>query len=522
MTTTWGVASPHQTASDEAAAVLASGGNAVDAALAAAVVLTVVYPNQCSVGGDVIALVGTPDGRVHAIDGSGRSPAAADPALLPSGTMPVEGAFSVTVPGAVAAWHELAEHWGTRPLARSLQRAAALAADGVPVAPGLARDLDRERDRVLADPGMRAVFTRDGEVLSAGDTLQQVRLGATLGDIADGGADAFYRGDATRSIVRTLAGLGSPMREDDFASHRTWIGEAVSATYGADEYVTAPPACQGVFFLEALAALEQVRGELGRDLDPLGDDAGRVATVLEAAAGDRDSMLGDRDVAPLDVEALLTTRATAVARAALDPSGGRLATAQVKASGDTVAIVATDGGGTWVSLIQSTFHAFGSGVLDPASGVLLHNRGASFSLRPDSPNRYAGGRRPAHTLMPVLVRRDGLLVGAHGTMGGRAQPQIHAQVALHLARGASVQEAVALPRWILGAMEAGASDDRQTVVNIERDTPELARRQLGERFGVEVLPKHDDGTGHSQLVRRSTDGIVAATDPRADGAAHVG
>jgi gamma-glutamyltranspeptidase/glutathione hydrolase len=421
----------------------------------------------------------------------------------------------------VAAWHELAERWGTRPLSGALRRAAALAADGVPVAPGLARDLDRERDRVLADPGMRAVFTRDGEVLSTGDTLQQIRLGATLGDIADGGPDAFYRSDVTRTIVRTLAERGAPMREEDFADHRTWVGEPISTVYAGEEYVTAPPACQGAFFLEALAALEQVRGALGRDLDPLGEDAGWVATVLEAAASDRDAMLGDRDVAPLDLEELLTARATEVAQAALDPSRG-LAVAQVRATGDTVAIVATDASGTWVSLIQSLFHAFGSGVLDPASGVLLHNRGASFSLEPGSPNGYAGGRRPLHTLMPVLVRRDGRLVGAHGTMGGRAQPQIHTQIALNLARGASVQEAVARPRWILGAMAAGASADRQTVVNVEQDVPDLARRQLAERFDVEVLPPHDDGTGHSQLVRRTADGIVAATDPRADGAAHVG
>jgi gamma-glutamyltranspeptidase len=521
MTSTWGVASPHQAASGEAAEVLRQGGNAIDAALAAAAVLTVVYPHQCSVGGDVMALVGTASGSVHVIDGSGRSPAALGPEFITGGAMPVEGPFTVTVPGAVAAWFELADRYGTRPLSDPLRRAAELAEAGVPVAPGLGRALEREQARVVADPGMRNIFAAGGEILTAGQTLHQKELAATLNVVADGGPGAFYEGPTAESIVDTLRALGSPVTARDFSGHATWTGAALATTYADVEYLTAPPACQGAFFLEGLAALENVRHELGRDLDPLGEDAGLIALALEAAAADREDLLGDRDTSTLDVDWLLSTRADEVSRIALGQAPRSGSSASVKASGDTVAIVATDGMGNWISLIQSLFRAFGSGILDAASGVVLHNRGASFDLRPHSPNRLAGGRRPAHTLMPVLVRAEGRLIGAHGTMGGRAQPQIHTQVALNLARGASAHEAVALPRWVLSAMEAGVTDS-PTLVKVEQDVPAPAVAGLSRHFLSETLPPHDDNAGHSQLVRSNGNDVLAATDPRADGTAHTG
>lgn len=499
--------------------VLAGGGNAVDAAVAAGITLTVVYPNQCSVGGDVMALVGTPDGRIFAIDGSGRSPVATTehPELS---AMPVNGPLTVTVPGAVAAWCHLADRWGTRPTCAAFQRAAELAADGVPVAPGLARDLRSEENRLLADPGMRDVFTRDGEALAAGSTLTQPRLAETLQQLSTSGPDAFYTG-AAQSIVSTLRELGSPVTEDDFLSHQTWIGDPIAESYAGVEYVTGPPACQGAFFLEGLAALALIRDELGREIDANGEDAGRVASVLYAAACDRDAMLGDREAAPIDVDALLRDRAQQIARAVLTGETIGTSTAGVGGTGDTVAVVATDADGGWVSLIQSNFHAFGSGILDPESGVILHNRGSSFSLRPDSPNKFAGGRRPAHTLMPVLVRQTDKLIGAHGTMGGRAQPQVHTQIALQLAAGATPRAAVSSPRWILGAMGSGSTDSEPTV-KIEQGVPAAGRDGLRRAFEAESLPPHDDDAGHAQLVRSTADGIVAATDPRADGTARIG
>jgi gamma-glutamyltranspeptidase/glutathione hydrolase len=517
----WGVATPHRTASEEAAGVLARGGNAVDAAVAAAIALTVLYPNQCSAGGDVIALVGTAEG-VYAVDDSGRAPQGADAAGLAatSRLMPTYGPHPVTVPGAVAAWFELAALWGSLPVAGALRRAADLAADGVPVAPGLARDIAREAARLRADPGLREVFLPGGELLGAGDALVQPRLAGTLRRIADDGPDAFYTGEVAEGIVATLHEQGSPIALSDLAGHRTTIGRPVAATYSGVEYLSAPPPSQGAFFLQGLAALEVVRRQEGRELDPLGDDAALVVRIMDAAARDRDLMLGDPSYAPLDVQKLCSERAGEIAADALAGRPLPLPNTALRPSGDTVAVVTADGRGNWVTLMQSNFHAFGSGILDPRSGVLLHNRGASFELDPDSVNRFAPGRRPAHTLMPVLLRSDGRLVGAHGAMGGRAQPQIHAQVALNLAAGAAPDAAVALPRWVLTPPEPGCRAAGRPTVAVEQDLP--ARADLERQFDVVTLPRHDDEVGHAQVVRSSAAGIVAASDPRADGAALMG
>lgn len=521
MTAGWGVATPHAAASRAGADVLAEGGNAVDAALAAATVLAVAYPHQCSVGGDAIALVGTADGTVHAMDGSGRAPAALGPDALPDGVaaMPERGPFSVTVPGAVAAWSTMAERWGTRPLADPLRHAAALAANGVPVSPGLARSLAEETALLVADPGLREVLAPSGEVLAAGQPLRQPRLAATLEQLAEDGPSVLYGGPVGASVVRTLRDLGSPVTEQDLAAHETWLGEPIATSYAGVEHLTTPPASQGAFFLEGLAALHMVREAVGRELDPLGDDAGLVVAVLDAAARDRDAMLGDRDTAPVDVEGLLAGHARAIATDVLAgrPPAAGSGRPGLHGSGDTVAIVTADGRGGWVSLIQSNFHAFGSGILDPGTGIVLHDRGASFSLDPVSPNVLAGGRRPAHTLMPVLVRRDGALVGAHGTMGGRAQPQIHTLLALHLAGARPPEEAVSLPRWVL-VQEPGGTHGVRT----ESDVPEEARAALASKFRLEQVPSRDDGVGHAQVVRVAEDRLVAASDPRADGVGLAG
>ena len=525
--TRWAVATPHTAASDAAAEVLRTGGNAVDAALAAAAVLTVVYPNQCSVGGDLLALVGTAGGDVRFVNSSGRAPQAADVRSLSAGhdVMPVDGALPVTVPGVVAGWAALAENWGTRPLAAALAPAEAAARDGVAVSPGLARDLWRERHRLTRDPGLRAVFAPDGTVLSAGRTLRQPQLARTLALIAGQGQAAMYGGEVGTSLVKLLASHGSAMTEEDFAEHTVELSRAHSAVYDGIEYLSSGGNSQGLYFLQGLKALELVRAARG-PVDPLGRDAGVVASVLNRAAADRDRYCADPAWSAAPVELVLSDAyVRRIAEHAMSDAPSPPVD-QVKASGDTVAIVAADADGTWISLIQSVFHCFGAALLDPSTGVVLHNRGASFSLDPASPNRLAGGKRPLHTLMPVLVREAGELVGAHGAMGGRAQPQVHTHLALQLAAGASLGAATSAPRWVLGAMEAGVTSGAG-VVKAERDVPAPGVRSI-ERAGftVEEIEAHDDGVGHGQLVRRLPGDalleLAAATDPRADGSAVAG
>lgn len=510
----WGVASPHTLASEVGADVLRGGGNAVDAAVAAAAALAVVLPNQCALGGDVIALVGLPDGSAHVLNGSGRAPARVDVEALRAGhdRLPVDGALSVTVPGIVDGWHELARRWGTRSVSAALGHAATLAHDGVPVSAGLARDLDREAKRILADPGLSEVLAPSGTLLREGQALRQPRLANTLEAIAADGPGAFYSGDVAASLVSTLRARGSAMTTDDFHAHTSTLEEPLAVRFGDEEYVASGGNTQGGFFLAALRAVER----LGRPLDPLGAEAGLLHDILAALASARDQRLGDPSTAPvLDDGAIeeLATLALAGTTAPLAPRGPA-------PGGDTVAVVVADGSGQWVSLIQSVFHAFGSGLLDPVTGVLLHNRGAAFDLAPGSAAELAGGRRPPHSLMPVLVRDAGTgqLVGAHGTMGGRAQPQIHTHLALHLALGRSTFESVSAPRWLLGHMEAGA--DENPVVHYEHDVPDVARLSL-TRTGVPArpLPAQADDAGHAQVIRRGTKGLHVAADPRADGAA---
>jgi gamma-glutamyltranspeptidase/glutathione hydrolase len=523
----WAVASPHHAGSEAAAAAFADGGNAVDAALSAAAMLAVVYPNQNSVGGDLLALVGTPSGDVQFLNASGAAARAVDVDELTAsrGVMPVSGAQPVTVPGAVSGWFALADGWGrlgSKGLSASLRRAAEAAGAGVRVAPGLGRDLQREQETLAADPGMRAVFFRDGRILRTGDTFRQQQLASTLTTLADSGVNAMYEGVIAESLLRFLAARGSALSAEDFAEHTVDLEPAHSVSFAGEEYVSAGANSQGVFFLEALHALEQVRqARPGGSLDPVGADAGVIATVLAHAAADRDAHCADPRFAPVPYEWLLSReRALELARLADGgPTSIPPASYGAPASGDTVAVVAADADGNWISLIQSVFHCFGAGILDPATGIVLHNRGASFSLRPGAPNRLAGGKRPLHTLMPVLVRRDGRLVGTHGAMGGRAQPQIHAHLAMHLASGRSVGEAVMSPRWVLGAMEAGVAEGG-SLVRVEADVPPAAVDAMtAAGLKVRALPRWDDGAGHAQAVRLCHGVLTAAADPRSDGAA---
>lgn len=516
----YAVASPHALASRAGADVLRDGGNAVDAALATAAVLAVVYPNQCSPGGDLVALVGLPDGSAHVLNASGRAPAAVDVDAVRAthGRMPVDGALPVTVPGVVAGWAELARRWGSRPLGPAAAAAAALARDGVPVVPGLARDLAGEAARIAVDPGLAGVLLADGAPLAEGATLRNPRLADTLDAIAADGPQAFYTGPVAASIVRTLRAHGSAMTLDDLAAHTCTVEAPLAARHGGQTYLASGGNTQGGWFLAGLRAAAVLGARLGRTPDPLGPDAGPLALLLARVAAERDAHLGDPPADDVLARLLADDAAVeALVDAAL--AGPASPPAGPPAGGDTVAIVAADAAGGWVTVIQSVFHAFGAGLLDPGTGVVLHNRGAAFTLDPASPGVLAGGRRPPHTLMPVLVRdAAGVLVGAHGTMGGRAQPQIHTHLALHLALGRTPGAAVSAPRWVVGRMEAGAGP---VAVQPEADLPAAARSALATvGLPVEPLAARDDGAGHAQVVRALGGGrFAAASDPRADGAA---
>jgi gamma-glutamyltranspeptidase/glutathione hydrolase len=384
-----------------------------------------------------------------------------------------------------------------------------MAEDGVPVARSLAEALTYEPGLVAADAGMRSVFMPGGRTLRMGDTLLQPALGATLRRLAASGADELYRGETGARLVAGLAALGCRLTEADLAAHRADVEPALSATVGDLELHTMGPNSQGFCLLQIMATV----AHLGLD-DPLGAGAPVLASLFRESARDRDAHLADPAAMAGPVEALLTPEHIAglAQRAAASATRPEMTT---PAHGDTIAVVAADANGLSVSLIQSIFSGFGSGVLEPETGILMHNRGACFSSDPASPNALGPGKRPLHTLMPLVGTRAGRAAWVAGTMGGRAQAQIHAQMLLRRAAGADVATAVSAPRMIVGDLELGGRG-----VAVEENFA-TARDALG-RAGVEpdLMPRLSEAAGHAHAIVPLGDGrFEAASDPRSDGAA---
>lgn len=510
------LATPHHAATRAGVDAFEHGGNAIDAALAAAITLAVVYPHMCGVGGDLFALVRPPEGGVVAVNASGAAPRAIDLEALRRnhGEMPEYGPAPITVPGAVSGWWALWELGAARPFPAAFEHAVTAARDGVAVSRSLAASLARDTERRLADDGVRGVFAPRGTPLTEGTTLVQPALARTLTAIATRGPAALYDGDVGLALVRDLNRRGSALSLDDLRGHAPEIVTPLTRRYRDLRVSVVPPNSQGFALLQILLAIER----LGIEPDPLGADVGRLAAVFDAAARDRDRANADPRRAHVDVDALLSddhvdaiasTMTNVLDRPAAHPTG------------DTIALVAADSDGRAVSLIQSLSDGFGSGILEPSTGIVLHNRGSAFSLDPASPNAAQGGKRPAHTLMPVLVERDGDLAAVAGSMGGGGQPQINAQTLMRLFDlGLRPDAAVAAPRWLVGGMDLNG--DRTT--HAESRVPLDVRGQL-ERAGfpVATLADVDEGVGHAHLIARRRNGVFeVGSDPRADGQAAAG
>jgi gamma-glutamyltranspeptidase/glutathione hydrolase len=309
----YALATPHALATDAGERAFKAGGTAVDAALAAAAVLTVVYPHMCAIGGDLFALLCAPGRPAVAVNGSGPAPARIDPDVLRARgpVMPVAGPETITVPGMVRAWETLMALDGRLPLRDILAPAIAYARDGVPVAPSLARGISELAEELVADAGMSALLFDDGGPLGTGAPLRQPALARSLEAIAEGGAEVLYSGALGETLVRGLQRAGSPLAMDDLARHRTELQEPLSHDYRGLEIVTTPPNSQGFVLLEILSAL----AELDALPDPLGPDAALLAHVFRLASADRDDVLADPRCGPVPVDALLAPEHGAELRA---------------------------------------------------------------------------------------------------------------------------------------------------------------------------------------------------------------
>lgn len=517
--TACGIATPHTTATEVAADVARAGGNAVDAAIAAALALSVVYPHNVTVGGDLVALVRTPGGRVRCVNAGG--PAARRTELRAvadryGGTMPTTGVHTVTVPGAVpglGAVHEIAGAAGWREL---VAPAAELARRGVEVAPSLGRALADHADEIMADQAMAGVFAPRGELLTTGQTMVQPALARSLETLGADGAETFLGGAVGSALLAGLQRIGSDLDLDDFSTFAPEVTEPLHRDHRGHRVWTSPLNTQGYLLLQVLGAAELLPD--GTDLH--GADANVLAALWALANRQRRGLLADPRHATVDVnEALDPRRLAEAAEAALATAGSRAPTDFPQPRGDTVAVVTADSDGYAASIIQSVFHSFGSLVLEPDTGILLHNRGAYFDLDPTSPNCLAGGKRPGHTLMPVMVTRGDRLEWVLGTMGGKAQPQIHHHVLTRLLAGCEPSRAVGAPRWVVGGLDAHSSEEQ---ILLEADVPDEVTASL-RRTGFPLLeePPLSESLGHAQVVASTPSGFRCASDPRSDGSAVV-
>jgi gamma-glutamyltranspeptidase len=512
------VATPERPATAAAEAAFRAGGNAIDAALAAAAVLTVTHPHNCALGGDLFALLRSPDGEVVSVNASGPAARAVDPPAirLRAHAMPIVGADAVTVPGLVAGWDELHGRGAMLPWGDALAAAISHADDGFPV-PQAWRARSRRLPDCATTPGWRRrspqADGRCGRATCCVSRHWRPRCGASPPM-----ARAFYEGPVADALVAKLSTRGSALAAVDLREFRPEVTAPLAGAFGGLEILTSPPNSSGILVLQALAALEASAAA-----DPLRRDAGLVAELFRIGDEDRARMLADPRFVPFDRDEWLGEEriAAAAARARAVAEGGPVPATPhhaPRSSGDTDAVVAADGDGRAVSLIQSLFHWFGAQLLDPATGVLLHNRGAAFSLSEELPGALAPGRRPPHTLMPIMLQRDGALAGVLGTMGGRVHAQIHVQVLARLLAGVTAQAAVDAPRWIVGAMDIGQRED---TIHVESGCDEVTRAALARAAPDHTaLERGSDILGHAQAIWLEP-ALSAGSDFRADGAVAI-
>jgi gamma-glutamyltranspeptidase/glutathione hydrolase len=523
------VATPHLLATQSGLATLRAGGNALDAAIAAAATVAVVYPHNNGLGGDNVWLVyDARQQRLRALCGVGRAARAASidwyAARGITSAIPARGGpAALTVPGVVDGWWQAHEYsrgaMGSTIGWKALLADAILyaregfqASDGQRIPPPREPDLFTERAPEEIRRGLWPLYHPDA--LRRGPLVQR-DLARTLEAVRDGGAEAFYRGDVARRLVAAAAAAGSPLAVEDLAEHRAEWMEPLRIAYAEGQVASFPPPTQGLSALAVLGMTERF------DMSAL-PEADYIHVLVEAtklAFEDRDRHLTDpahMRVSP--VELLASERLQARARL-ISRERARPPQPAAPAGGDTIALVTADRAGNAVSLIQSLYFTFGSALLAGDTGVVLQNRGSFFSLDPGHVNALAPGKRTMHTLIPSMYLEGGRPRFVYGTMGGEGQPQTQAAILTRrLFRRLGPQAAIEAPRWLYGRTWGTASRG----LSLEgRYPPQLAAELAGRGHEVTVGGDWDDLFGHAHgiWVAPEDGGLVGGSDPRADGGA---
>ena len=516
------VCAPHMKTVEDGRAILAEGGNAIEAMLAMAASIAAVYPHMNHIGGDGFWLIREPSGRVRALMGAGRAGSKATIRFYRDAgydEIPARGPHAaLTVPGAVAAWALAVEaaraHGGRLPLPVLLTPAIKHAREGYAVTRSQARLTREKYAECETAPGFLNSFLLDGKVPEVGAILKQSALAATLDQLAHAGLDDFYRGDIGREIAADLERIGSPITRADLEQFRAGVDIPLALQTQTGTLHNAPPPTQGLASLIILGLFERLRvheAETFEHVHGIVEATKRAFRVRDRVITDPDRITADLD--PYLRPAFLDGEAEQIdpRKAARWPARG--------GDGDTIWMGAADASGLVVSYIQSLYWEFGSGCVLPATGILMQNRGASFSLDPNALNALAPGRRPFHTLNPALASlKDGRVI-AYGTMGGDGQPQTQAAVfTRHVLFQQPLDKAIDAPRWLLGRTWGS------TITNLRienRFGDSVIDRLMAVGHDVQVLDEpYSDTMGHAGAVVLHPDGTFeGAHDPRADGGA---
>jgi gamma-glutamyltranspeptidase / glutathione hydrolase len=514
--------------------VLQEGGNAIDAAITAAAVLSVVEPTMNGVGGDLFAIVyDAKTKKLHALNSSGRAGHAATLDAFASRKLtrvPNAGVYSVTVPGVVDGWATLLTAHGTIPLSKALQPAIGYAKDGYAVSEIIAKQWEGTERKLSADPAAAATFLPGGHAPKPGDVFKNPNLARTLETIASGGRDAFYKGPIASAIAADMKKRDGLLDATDFAATKAEWVDPISTSYRGYDVYEMPPNSQGFVILEMMNILE------GFDIKSLGHNtAAQLHLLVEAkriAFADRAAYLGDPKSVPADVlRTLISKEYAATRRKEIDPAhaaaaykAGTIGATKTSAGesrefdanltgrdrGDTIYMTVADGQGNVVSLIQSLFSDFGSGIVAGDTGIVLQNRGSLFNLTPGHPDQIAPGKRPMHTLVPAFVLKDGKPFLSFGVMGGDHQAQGHAQVLMNLIDfGMNVQE----------AGEAARINHGNSGLQVESAISESARAGLTERGHKVTTAVGAFGGFQGILIDPRTGVLMGGSDPRKDGLA---
>lgn len=508
-------ATSHTLSTQTAINILQTGGNALDAAIAACAVQCVVEPESTGIGGDnfcLYAKAGASD--IIAFNGSGKAPAGATCAhYAEQGITKLERQtpHSVVIPGAVDAWCRLNADHGRLPMKDLLGPAIDYARNGYPIASRVSRDWALSAALIMAEPNMARIFMPDGVPLKVGSVHRQPALADTLEAIADGGREAFYGGETARNMVDYLRGLGGLHTIDDFAAASGDYVQPISAEFRGHTVWQCPPNGQGVIALLLLNIMSEVEA---------GDSpitAKRIHTEIEAcrlAYTARNMYVADPDFVDVDVETLLSPEYADRLRAQINPEKARapMPEPDLVRHEDTVYITVVDSDGNVCSFINTLFSNWGAGLCEPKSGVVFTNRAQGFSLDPESPNRIEPGKRPLHTIIPGMVTSDGRVTMSYGVMGGQYQAMGHMQFLTRLFDyGMDVQEAMDAPRFMADPFDGD--------VEMEQTVPEHIREKLRAMGHKIEKPAKPIGGSQAIIIDPITGVLTGGSEPRKDGSA---